>query len=61
MHHIINNTFQTFDTELQPNCIDEYTVEYIPSCEITMQGTIVHQTITILTIHISIITITAII
>ncbi len=58
---MINNTFKICDTELQQNAITEYTVEYIPSCEITIKNTIVNNTVTILTIHISILTVSAII
>lgn len=61
IHYLINGTFEMFDREWQPEYITEYTVEYIPSYEITIQSTIVHNTTTILAINLSVSTITIII
>jgi hypothetical protein len=58
---MINGAFEIFDKESQPEYITEYIVEYIPSCEIYIQSTVLNKTVTMLAIHVSIITIATVI
>lgn len=57
INHIVNATFEICDIEKQPEFLTEYMVDYIPSCEITIRSTVSNNIVTMLVIHISILTI----